>query len=324
MRLYISGPMSGRPYFNIHQFDAMARLLRGWNNDVISPAELDEPAFRQLCLECETGSILELRIRCQRAEIEPATWGDLLARDIKLLANEGVEGIVVLDGWESSRGAVLETVAGRLIDIPIFRVSGGHLVSIAPDVLEGVHANCAGKMHKYNSDPLPECAIDSGDPEACNCAHPHECYRPEGGTLPAPSRAWFVEREVRAEEEQGIEPVVPAGSGNPKDRLAQAQDKPPLEFLEPAADELIARVMQNGAKKYGRRNYIAERIDLMVYIAAIKRHVAALQEGQDLDPDTGIHHLAHVGANVHVVLAALKAGTLNDNRPLEGEVRRPA
>src|SRR4051794_36497698 len=105
MRIYISGPMSGLPYFNIDGFDAVARYLRGYGHKVISPAELDDPEFRRLCLMCETGTSKELDARCRLAKVKNATWGELLARDIKLLADDGIEVIVVLDGWTGSRGA---------------------------------------------------------------------------------------------------------------------------------------------------------------------------------------------------------------------------
>jgi hypothetical protein len=102
---------------------------------------------------------------------------------------------------------------------------------------------------------------------------------------------------------------------NPKYVQAQKDGKAPLERLERAADEPISRVLQHGAEKYGARNWRRDAIRITTYVAAVRRHIAALNDGEDIDPDSGEHHMAHIGANVHVFLDALAHGTLIDDRP---------
>lgn len=103
---------------------------------------------------------------------------------------------------------------------------------------------------------------------------------------------------------------------NPKDAAAAADERCPLDLLEPAADEQIARALANGRDKYGLRNFTApdNQISYRVYLAAIRRHINELLRYEDVADDSGLHHLAHIGANVHVVLAAIEAGTLVDDR----------
>jgi hypothetical protein len=101
---------------------------------------------------------------------------------------------------------------------------------------------------------------------------------------------------------------------NPKDVEARRLGKVPLDLLEPVADEQIALALADGASKYGVRNYTESPIEARVYIAAIKRHLDAWLEGEDLAKDSLVHHLGHIGANVHVALAAIEAGTFIDNR----------
>src|SRR5690242_14166138 len=101
---------------------------------------------------------------------------------------------------------------------------------------------------------------------------------------------------------------------NPKDVAAQADGKAPLDLLEPVANEEISRALAFGASKYGTRNYVESPIAARVYIAAIMRHCAAWLRGEDCAQDSGVHHLGHVGANVHVALAAIEAGTFIDDR----------
>lgn len=104
------------------------------------------------------------------------------------------------------------------------------------------------------------------------------------------------------------------GGTNPKDLAAIRDKKPKLSLLEYVANVEIARVMETGAIKYGRRNFRQVPVQVSVYVDAIGRHLGAYGAGEDLDPDSGISHLAHIGANVHVMLAAMDAGTFIDDR----------
>ena len=101
---------------------------------------------------------------------------------------------------------------------------------------------------------------------------------------------------------------------NPKEVAAEKEGKVPLDLLEPAADREIALALAFGAAKYGLCNYAETPIAARVYVAAIRRHVAAWLEGEEVAEDSGLHHLAHIGASVHVVMAAMKAGTFVDDR----------
>jgi len=112
VKVYIAGPMTGIPQFNIPAFDKMAEWLRAMGHEVVSPAELDSPETRAIQLASKTGSM---------ADLPPGdTWGMFLARDVKLLADDGIEGIAVLPGWHKSRGALLETFVGHaLCGLPV-------------------------------------------------------------------------------------------------------------------------------------------------------------------------------------------------------------
>jgi hypothetical protein len=116
VKVYVAGPMTGIPQFNIPAFDEMAARLRDMGHEVVSPAELDSPETRAIQLASKTGSM---------ADLPPGdTWGMFLARDVKLLADDGIEGIVVLPGWDRSRGARLETfVANALCGLPVMSYS---------------------------------------------------------------------------------------------------------------------------------------------------------------------------------------------------------
>lgn len=110
---------------------------------------------------------------------------------------------------------------------------------------------------------------------------------------------------------------------NPKHIQQLKENKPPMEYVPygPLAD--VARVMQTGAEKYGRKNWRKDKILASTYIGAITRH-ALLEwaEGIDTDKDSGQHPLAHVIACCLLVMDAEKHGTLIDDR-LDVESKDP-
>lgn len=103
---YLAGPMTGIPQFNFPAFDEAAKKLRerGW--DIVSPAELDEAETRADALASPDGKLID-------GKSSGKTWGDFLARDVKLIADQ-CGGVVFLPGWEKSKGAKLEAFVALL------------------------------------------------------------------------------------------------------------------------------------------------------------------------------------------------------------------
>jgi hypothetical protein len=103
MRWYIAGPMTGIPQFNFPAFHKAAAHLRACGHEVISPAETDPGDTQKAALASTDGDLSKL----------PETWGDMLSRDVKIVADK-VDGIAFLHCWERSRGARLEAFTGLL------------------------------------------------------------------------------------------------------------------------------------------------------------------------------------------------------------------
>lgn len=115
MVIYVGGPMTGIPQFNFPAFDAAAAELRAMGYTVQSPAEMDDENTRAMAMASPDGAP-------GSGSANNETWGDFLARDVKLIADE-VDAIALLPGWEKSRGARLETFVGFLCGKPIVYVS---------------------------------------------------------------------------------------------------------------------------------------------------------------------------------------------------------
>jgi hypothetical protein len=111
--------MTGLPQFNYPAFYAAADALRSMGMDVVSPAEMDDPIVQRASLASPDGNLNTIDTHGQ-------TWGDFLARDVKLLADDGIEAVVALPGWANSKGARLETyVAKAICGLPVFELDPG-------------------------------------------------------------------------------------------------------------------------------------------------------------------------------------------------------
>lgn len=68
-----------------------------------------------------------------------------------------------------------------------------------------------------------------------------------------------------------------------------------LEYglLPPYALKEVVKVLTFGAQKYERDNWQKVPDSKRRYFDALQRHVWAWKEGEQNDPESGIHHLAH-------------------------------
>lgn len=98
MRLYLSGPMTGLPDMNAPAFARAAAALGERGHEVFNPAD------KTAELAGEGGDR-------RRALAVDLTW-----------LCEHAEGVVVLEGWQRSRGACAEFAVAGALDIPVWRI----------------------------------------------------------------------------------------------------------------------------------------------------------------------------------------------------------
>lgn len=103
---------------------------------------------------------------------------------------------------------------------------------------------------------------------------------------------------------------------NPKDILGLK--KTPLRLVPPALKIFVAWVMALGAKKYGPYNWREKKVRQTVYIEAAMRHLEAVLDGENCDPESGLPHEAHAAACMGIILDARAGGHLIDDRPIRG------
>jgi hypothetical protein len=108
MKIYLAGPMRNILNYNFPAFYAAEVKLLELGHKVCNPARVDnERGFD----EKGKSTILEM-------EAAGLTLRDTLAFDLEWICREA-EAIVVLPGWENSRGATAEVATARALDIPV-------------------------------------------------------------------------------------------------------------------------------------------------------------------------------------------------------------
>lgn len=101
--------------------------------------------------------------------------------------------------------------------------------------------------------------------------------------------------------------------GYPKLGLKYDNGKPSIGLIPNKALVQIADVFDFGAKKYGRHNY-REGLQFSRLIDAAYRHLGAFNDGEDLDPESGKSHIAHLGCCVTMLLTFMKEHPELDDR----------
>jgi hypothetical protein len=100
---------------------------------------------------------------------------------------------------------------------------------------------------------------------------------------------------------------------NPKDALGIK--KAPITTIPTGPLFELGLAMAEGARKYGRHNYRAVGVRASVYVDASFRHLMQFWEGEDIDQDSGIHHLTKQAACCLVARDAMLMGKFVDDRP---------
>lgn len=89
--------------------------------------------------------------------------------------------------------------------------------------------------------------------------------------------------------------------------------KPRMDLLSRSALEEISKVLGFGATKYGPNDWKRGMDWSRLYGAAL-RHLTAHMDGEDLDPESGLSHLAHLGCCVMFLLEYERKGVGQDDR----------
>lgn len=102
---YLAGPMTGYPAFNYPRFEKVARRLRALGYVICTPHELENNLFYQEAVASSNGEEVHLASTGEEGK-------ELLRRDVNIVMHPNCIGLIVLEGWEDSHGALIETFIG--------------------------------------------------------------------------------------------------------------------------------------------------------------------------------------------------------------------
>lgn len=157
-----------------------------------------------------------------------------------------------------------------------------------------------------------------------------DCWKPDienGGTCPECTKD--IPNVIRGIPEGVAVKIVTSAhpgqqsSANPK-TLTGALKVPVLSVVPSASIIGEAEAMRYGAfeaprvdgsKGYGPFNWRDQNIEAMTYIDAAIRHLMSWTDGEELAPDSLVHHLKHAKASLGILIDAMEHGTWIDNRP---------
>jgi len=92
--------------------------------------------------------------------------------------------------------------------------------------------------------------------------------------------------------------------------------KLPFDEILPQFEEEIAKVMLYGQKKYGRFNWM-KGAPISQFYGCIRRHLAAIYKGEDVDAESGCLHLGHIATNLMMLHYNMLHKPENDDRPFK-------
>ena len=87
--------------------------------------------------------------------------------------------------------------------------------------------------------------------------------------------------------------------------------KPRFDLIDPIAQTGLARVLTFGANKYDAHNW-RKGIEYSRLIAALKRHLNAIEQGELIDPDSGEFHIDHIQCNAMFLSSFMHIDPINN------------
>lgn len=314
VRVYLAGPMRGKPDFNFPSFDRSAQQLRMFGYEVFSPAEHD----RKVGFD-PTGMTGHEDLADYGFDLRKA-----LAADMEYIASKAAV-VAVLAGWEESSGARAEVALAHALGLPVvlwWRLpkSGEEIpdsVLIKSDhvpsgrvVKDGEQIGVSGSVGAL-AGLCPTPSIKLGRAETVNATgrtfgnhlHFEKWANGKPPAIPAIPSVGDIPGEVR----------TTSSTGGQKGIKPECFSLIPVEALE-----AVARHYAIGAKKYAKNQW-RFGYEWSKSFDALQRHAMAFWRGEDIDEETKSPHMAAVAFHALTLLTFMNEQPDHDDRYRKGD-----
>jgi len=100
---------------------------------------------------------------------------------------------------------------------------------------------------------------------------------------------------------------------NPKDSVGIK--KVPFSLIPENVNAEVGLAFLEGARKYGSYNWRVAGVRASVYIDALRRHLGAWWNGENIDKDSGLSHIVKAIACLMILRDSMIVGNWVDDRP---------
>jgi hypothetical protein len=294
---YVSGPMTALKNFNFDTFDSLRDHLCNDGDTVYSPADHDRKKIDEVWPGRRPEEFAGYPDGDLAGYFDAVSHGgeftldNMMRWDFNVIAND-ITRIVMLPGWEKSTGARYERVIAEALNIPVWlaRFEGNgitpgqrwhltldenqdRLTQVLKHLTDLVFTDWREEFvpqqpHTPEYDP----PILDGE----RLRQQHQLNELLKATSVQPNQA--APGEVRI-----TDPITGGQKGSKSSQLSCA---PPEGLRE------LGKVFAMGAAKYERHNF-RKGYAWSLSADALLRHVIEWIDGNDLDDESGLNHLAH-------------------------------
>ena len=128
MKIYLAGPMRGKPFYNFEEFFRIEQVLITQGHEVVNPARMDVE-WLKANMEVDDDWEWDKTPEEEFMKIcEVFTLDECLKRDIEAITH--CEAIVLMGDWKRSEGANKELNVSKMINIPAFEWINENMVEL--------------------------------------------------------------------------------------------------------------------------------------------------------------------------------------------------
>lgn len=168
----------------------------------------------------------------------------------------------------------------------------------------------------FDEESLRNSIVENGVQLSRVVPHPQNVVVYEDDEQSRKERAVMTAVEQLKTKEKARREEVESKGHNSRNKTGAIKNdalKPRMSLVPQLAKIEVAKVMTYGAEKYSEYNWM-DGFDWTILTDAAERHITAFNCGEDVDAESGLHHLAHAACCVMMLYEITQLHPERDNR----------